>query len=462
MSRLIEKNWKNKAKLNPGGWFDLQTEDTGDIPVRLFFSQTLLDEADEDVYPQIVAATGFPGTKMVILTPDAHPGSSVPVGLVLITEGTIAMGPISYDIGCGMLCARSSVPVHEANPNKRLKFNQEVLKWVGLDDNSEGRIELGKTVQREFNEIVRGGADFYLEKYRPNFDHSRAERRRIPVDDSWQIPFGGRAKPERGIGQLGSLGAGNHFIELQRCEETNSLFVMIHTGSRGFGHGLAVHYLDLAQQINPKQSGLDSSYFTPDNPHYRGYLNAVAAGANYAIVNRLLIFEQVARAFKKVFKGELELVYEISHNLVQEEEHPDFGKLWVHRKGATRAFPAGHPALRGTVWEDQGHPVLIPGSNKDYSFILRPKPGAVNSGYSVNHGSGRKLSRGAAKGKFDQRIIDRLYKSAGVVVNTDGKVPLDESSGCYKSSSKVIDAVVQANLAEIEYRLYPLASIKGT
>jgi tRNA-splicing ligase RtcB (3'-phosphate/5'-hydroxy nucleic acid ligase) len=459
---LVVKNWKNRLTANPGGWFDLQTEDTGNVPVRLFFSQTLLDEVEEELYGQIVVATRFPGTKMVVITPDAHPGNVVPVGSVIMTDGTISMSPVGYDIGCGMLCARSDVPVTNVAYSKRLKFNEEVLQRVGLDTSSEGRVELGKVVQREFNEIVRGGAEYYLEKYQPDYDHSRAERRRFPVDDSWQIPLGTRGKPERGISQLGSLGSGNHFIELQRCEETGTLFVMLHTGSRGFGHGLAVHYLDLAHQINPKIPGLDSGYFTPDNPHYHDYLNAVAAGANYAIVNRLMIFEQIARAFKKVFKAELELVYEISHNLVQEEEHPDFGKVWVHRKGATRAFPAHHPALAGTVWENEGHPVLIPGSNKDYSYILRPKANAVNSGYSVNHGSGRKLSRGAAKGRFDQRVIDRIYKAAGVVVNTDGKVPLEESSACYKPSEKVIEAVVQANLAEVEYRLFPLASIKGT
>jgi tRNA-splicing ligase RtcB len=135
--------------------------------------------------------------------------------------------------------------------------------------------------------------------------------------------------------------------------------------------------------------------------------------------------------------------------------------VWVHRKGATRAFPAGHAALAGTLWESTGHPVLIPGSNRDYSFILRPLDGAVRSGYSVNHGAGRRMSRGSAKAKLSQAEVDRQYRESGILVNADGHVPIDESDACYKSSAEVVDAVVQAGLAEIEYRLWPLASLKG-
>lgn len=207
---------------------------------------------------------------------------------------------------------------------------------------------------------------------------------------------------------------------------------------------------------------IDLGYFTPDSRHYYDYLNAVASGGNYAIINRLIIFEQVAEAFAEVFRGELELIYEISHNLVQKEWHPEFGEVWVHRKGATRAFPAGHPALAGTVWESTGHPVLIPGSNKDWSYILRPAAGAVNSGFSVNHGAGRRLSRGEAVRTLDQRAIDREYAEAGILVNTDGRVPIDESAPCYKPIEEIITAVTQAGLATVEHKLWPLSSLKGT
>jgi tRNA-splicing ligase RtcB len=191
-------------------------------------------------------------------------------------------------------------------------------------------------------------------------------------------------------------------------------------------------------------------------------LNAVAAGGNFAIINRLVIFEQVAEAFREVFGGELVLIYEISHNLVQKEWHPECDDVWVHRKGATRAFPAGHPALKGTMWEHDGHPVLIPGSNKDWSYILRPAAGAVKSGYSVNHGAGRRISRGEAGRSLSQRAIDDEYRAAGILVNADGHVPIDEAAPCYKPAEEVVSAVVGAGLATVEYRLWPLASLKGT
>ncbi len=276
------------------------------------------------------------------------------------------------------------------------------------------------------------------------------------------MPWGGKGRPERGLDQLGSLGGGNHFIELQRCEETGTLFVQVHTGSRGFGHGLATNYFDMARDERPGElTELDLGYFTPSSKHFRGYLNAVAAGGNYAILNRLVIFEQIAAAFRRVFREDLELVYEISHNLVQAEQHPGPGDVWAHRKGATRAFPAGHPALAGTPWQDTGHQVLIPGSNRDYSYILRPEPGAVESGYSVNHGAGRRISRREAMRVLDQQKVDEQYRRDGIVVNLDGRVPLDESNACYKDAAEVVNAVVTAGLARIEYRLWPLASIKG-
>lgn len=458
-------NWKHLARWHGDGYYELRTEDIGDVPVRLFLTPSLLNDTEDTLYRQIVNATRFPGVRMVVITPDTHYGYGVPVGCVLITDvesGAVAMGPVGYDIGCGMMSARSVVAADTATPEKKLAFNRAVMERVAMGAGGKSQ-RLGSVNPTEFNNLVRGGAEYYVEKYGAKFDRSRAERHRIPVDDDWQIPFGGKGRPERGMDQLGSLGGGNHFIELQRAEETGTLFVQVHTGSRGFGHGLATNYFELARDEKPETiTDIDLGYFTPESRHYKDYLNAVAAGGNYAILNRLIIFEQVAEAFRAVFGDELELIYEISHNLVQKEWHPAFGDVWVHRKGATRAFPAGHPALQGTFWEETGHPVLIPGSNKDYSYILRPLPGAERSGYSVNHGAGRRLSRSAANRTLSQRTIDDEYAAAGILVNIDGHVPLDEAAPAYKSSEEVIKAVVGANLAEIEFTLWPLASLKGT
>ncbi len=460
-----DDNWKHLARWQGLGYYQLHTEDTGDVPVRVFLTPTLLAQAEDILYRQIVNATRFPGVKLVVITPDTHYGYGVPVGCVLITDvesGAVAMGPVGYDIGCGMMSARSEVAAEEATLEKKLAFNRAVMERVAMGAGGKSH-RLGSVSKREFNNLVRGGAEYYVEQYGAAFDRSRAERHRIPVEDDWEIPWGGKGRPERGLDQLGSLGGGNHFIELQREENLGTLFLQVHTGSRGFGHGLATNYFELAREERPDAiTDIDLGYFTPDSKHYKDYLNAVAAGGNYAILNRLIIFEQVAQAFAEVFGAELELIYEISHNLVQCEWHPEFGDVWVHRKGATRAFPAGHPALKGTFWEETGHPVLIPGSNKDFSYILRPLAGAERSGFSVNHGAGRRLSRGAATRELSQRQIDDEYREAGILVNIDGHVPLDEAAPCYKSSEEVTRAVTEAGLAEVVHKLWPLASLKGT
>ena len=458
-------NWKDLAKWNKDGYFELKTEDTGLVPVRLFLTRSLLAQLEDIIYRQIINATRFPGVKLVVITPDTHYGYGVPVGCVLVTdgnEGAIAMGPVGYDIGCGMMSASSNVPAETATAEKRLQFNREVMERVSMGAGGRSH-KLGKVSASEFNNLIRGGAEYYVSKYGATFDRSHAERHRIPVDDSWTVPFGGRGRPERGMDQLGSLGGGNHFIELQRSESTGTLFVQVHTGSRGFGHGLATNFFDIAHEERPdKIKDIDLGYFVPESKHYSNYLNAVAAGGNYAILNRLIIFEQVSEAFRSVFRSELELIYEISHNLVQREWHPEFGDVWVHRKGATRAFPPGYPSLKGTQWEHAGHPVLTPGSNKDWSYILRPLEGAVKSAYSVNHGAGRRLSRSEATRQLSQREIDDDYRTAGIVVNMNAHVPLDEAAPAYKPSSEVVKAVVDAGLARVEHKLWPLASLKGT
>jgi tRNA-splicing ligase RtcB len=375
--------------------------------------------------------------------------------------GNFALDAGVFVHNCGMMSARSNVPWDKATPKKRLEFNRAVMARVEMGMGGTSK-RLPHLTVSEFEKLIRGGAEYYCEHYGSNVDRSHVERNRLPVDDSWQPPYGSKGKPERGIHQLGSLGGGNHFMELQRCIETDTLFLQVHTGSRGFGHGLATNYFDLAKREHPEQGHIDMGYFTPDSPNWRNYLNAVNAGGNFAILNRLVIFEQVAEAFKAVFGSDLTMIYEISHNLAQYEwTGEEFGRAWVHRKGATRAFPAGHPGLAGSQWEHRGHPVLIPGSNHDYSFILTPASGAEKSAFSVNHGAGRRMSRGQARKQLSQKAINAEYAKAGILVNDHGDVPLDEAGPCYKSSEQVINAVVQAGLATVQYRLWPLASLKG-
>ena len=354
MALVHEHDWKKRAIFDEaGGYYRLETADTNGVEVRLFVTPKLLTEAEPTLYRQVVNATRFPGAKLVAITPDVHYGYGVPVGCVILTDresGAVAMGPVGFDIGCGMMSARSNVPAELATPDRKLAFNREVTKRVSLGAGGKS-VKLGKLTEKEFQELIRGGAAYYVDKYGASFDRSRAERHRIPVADDWDVPWGGKGSPERGLEQLGSLGGGNHFIELQKCEETGTLFVQVHTGSRGFGHGLATNYFLMAKDENPAITDLDLGYFTPASRHFREYLAAVAAGGNYAILNRLVIYEQIAEAFRKVFKEDLELVYEISHNLVQAEDHPEVGPAWVHRsragtEGASDEDRAGAEAIR--------------------------------------------------------------------------------------------------------------------
>src|ERR1700686_674814 len=275
-------NWKADLARSDG-YYSLRSEATRGVEVRLFLTAALLADLEDKVYDQILNATRFPGVKLVVITPDVHHGYGVPVGCVLLTEassGAIAMGPVGYDIGCGMVSASSRVPAEDATPARKLAFNRAAMRRIELGPGGKSRT-LRNLDEREFEHLVRGGAQYYIEHHGSRVDRSQAERDRLPVDDAWSIPWGGRGRPERGIRQLGSLGGGNHFIELQRSEQSGTLYVQIHTGSRGFGHGLATNYFDLAKNEKPdKIRHLDLGYFTPDSRHYREYLNAVAAGGN--------------------------------------------------------------------------------------------------------------------------------------------------------------------------------------
>ena len=440
-------SWKSAARRDPAGFFRLPA-DGGEV--RIFMTESLFAEAEESLGDQILNTRRFPGVVDVAITPDAHHGYGVPVGCVIATTGTLAMGPVGYDIGCGMAALRSDVPRDQATADRVKAFSRLVMSRVGLGAGAKGQ----STSKERFQEIVRGGAEAL------GAARGTAERDRIPVDDEWDIPKDSRAW--RGQQQLGSLGGGNHFIELQHDGER--LWVMYHTGSRGFGHGLASYYFEQArEELDLKRGQMDLGYFTPRSRHWRAYKNAVAAGGNFAIANRLLIGKVVAGAFADTFGGEAEMVYEISHNLVQEETHPDLfdRPVWIHRKGATRALPGGHPLLNGTRWAETGHPVLIPGSMGDSSYVLRPLAGAARSLYSVNHGAGRRKSRSAARREITQGEADRKLRELGVMVNAGGRVPIDESPACYKPSGEVIRAVTEAGLAEVEVCLSPIASIKG-
>src|SRR5215470_14184251 len=295
-------SWKSGARRDPAGFYRWRA---GGEEVRIFMTEALFAEMEESLGAQIANARAFPGVLDVAVTPDAHHGYGVPVGCVIATTGTLAMGPVGYDIGCGIAVLRSDVPRAEATPEKVRDFSRRVMSRVGLGKGSQGE----SVSKPRFQEIIRGGAEA-LGAHR-----GRAERDRIPVDDDWDVPK--ESKAWRGQQQLGSLGGGNHFIELQH--DGDRLWVMFHTGSRGFGHGLATYFFERAREEQGLGRGqMDLGYFPLGSRHWRSYKNAVAAGGNFAIANRLMIGRAVGAAFAEVFGAEADLFYEISHNLVQE------------------------------------------------------------------------------------------------------------------------------------------------
>lgn len=441
-------SWKSTLTTEGPGHWVLPKRKQMRCDAHLFLSDELLtgDEGVEDsVFDQVVNACSFPGATRVVLTPDCHVGYGVPIGTAIETEGTLLPTAAGYDIGCGMVQLATSLTWDDvADKDKRRLWIDEVTRRIGVGVGQGGGRKISA---KKLPEIIRHGAKALGKS------HDVAERACVPVEDD-RVDVPERAWDKRN--QLGSLGGGNHFCEMQLDDEQR-VWVMLHTGSRGFGWNIAKQFFVAGAELLGLIGGRheDHVWFDADSAIGHAYWNLHNMAANFAIANRLLIGEAVCEALEHVFGGEARVYYEISHNLIQKEN----GRF-VARKGATRAFPAKHPALEGTAWAATGHPILIPGSMETGSAILFAKDGAKDSLYSVNHGAGRRLSRNAAKRELSQKDTDLRMAKLGVLLNTR-HTPLDESGPCYKDLDQVLGAVELAGLARVERRLRPIACIKG-
>lgn len=441
-------SWKSTlVQSGPGHWVLPKVKQMR-CEAHLFLSDELLtgDEGvEEDVFAQVVNACSFPGATRVVLTPDCHVGYGVPIGTAIETEGTLLPTAAGYDIGCGMVQLKTSLTWADvADKDKRRRWIDEVTRRIGVGVGQSSGRKLGAKL---LPEILRHGAKAL------GHSHDVAERAAIPVDDD-RVDVPERAWDKRN--QLGSLGGGNHFCEMQ-VDDEQRVWVMLHTGSRGFGWNIAKQFFVAGAEALGLVGGRheDHVWFDADSAMGKAYWNLHNMAANFAIANRIVIGEAVCEALEQVFGGEARVYYEISHNLIQKE-----GGRFVARKGATRAFPAKHPALKGSTWEATGHPILIPGSMETGSAILFAEAGAAESLYSVNHGAGRRLSRNAAKRELSQKDTDLRMARLGVLLNTRN-TPLDESGPCYKDLEQVLGAVELAGLAKVSRRLRPVACIKG-
>jgi tRNA-splicing ligase RtcB len=443
-------SWKNTLQeVSAGHWVLPKTKQMR-CEAHLFLSNGLLwgengvGGLEEDVFAQVVNAASFPGASRVVLTPDCHLGYGVPIGTAIETEGTLLPTAAGYDIGCGMVQLSTSLTWADVeDKDARRRWIDAVLRRIGVGVGQRGG---GQVSARQIPEILRHGA------HALGRSNEVAERACVPVDDD-TVDVPTRAWDKRN--QLGSLGGGNHFCEMQ-VDEDGKVWVMLHTGSRGFGWNIAKQFfVEGAALLGLSGRNEDHVWFEADSTMGRAYWNLHNMAANFAIANRLLIGEAVCEAVEEVFGGEARVYYEISHNLIQLEN----GRF-VARKGATRAFPAGHAALTGTSWEATGHPILIPGSMETGSAILFAEAGASQSLYSVNHGAGRRMSRARAGRELNQKDTDLRMAKLGVLLNTRN-TPLDESGPCYKNLDEVLASVELAGLAKVQRRLRPVACIKG-
>jgi len=441
--------------------------------VVAFLTPDLWEATDEPTWMQAVQSASYEGVTHVFLMPDTHLGFGVPIGGVVVSENTMIQAGSGYDISCGVLYMQTNLKAADvADPDKRLAWIRAVEQRVATGLGSHRPDKMPSYSWDQIVEMmINGGEPLGIKA-------DECERVAMPVDTAYfKADRIDRAHP-KAVPQMGSLGGGNHFIEMQVDPADSSVWLMLHCGSRGYGWHTANHYYYEGARLRglqPKRREESHLYF--DEELGREYWAHHNSAANYAICNRHVIARGLADAAAEVFGAECKTLYEISHNLIQQEKIflPD-GSLvegFVHRKGATRAFPAGHPDLYNTQWSDTGHPVLIPGSMKDGAAILFPLSGAKKSGCSVNHGSGRLLGRGQAKrelraihDEIDEEMREAKVKCAdgtvvkGVVMNTE-RTPLDECGMVYKDLDVVLGVLEDEGIARLSRRMYPVANLKG-
>lgn len=461
------------------------------VPGRIYVSEQLLGELEPDAITQIVNVATLPGiVKYSFAMPDAHTGYGFVIGGVAALDvdqgGVISPGGVGFDIACGMRLLTSELTAEKLAPH---------LDAVATEIQREVPSGLGRGRKLKFdanamNRILESGAKGLVEQEYGEPDdaqNSEAEGQHPNADPSL---VSDRAKT-RGRDQVGTLGSGNHFAEVQRVERIfdenaaralglflNQVVVMIHTGSRGLGHQIATDYLRLMDKAVKKYNiRLPDRQLaaTPFNSlEGQKYFQAMACGANFALANRQMIAHFVRKAWEKVLGeagGRLQMVYDVAHNTAKLEEHdvdPSTGsgqvakrKLIVHRKGATRAFPPGHSEIT-EKYRKIGQPIFIPGSMGTASYVLVGTDGGAESWYSTCHGAGRRMSRHAAIRALSARNIVRELESRGILIKSRSlRGVAEEAPEAYKDIDEVVSVVHNAGLSKKVARLVPLAVVKG-
>ncbi len=453
---------------------------------EVFASRDILQQAQDDAsIEQVVNVACLPGlVGSSLAMPDIHYGYGFCIGGVaaFTAEGGIVLpGGVGYDINCGVRLLSSSIPAGEFTPAAE-STGLAILQRIptGLTPRSNYRLN-----KKEFQRVIGGGVREIVRNFAADAEDMKF------IESGGCLPFDspgviGPRACERGASQLGSLGSGNHFIEIQEVEEIydptsarlfglekGSVAVMIHTGSRGFGHQVASDYIETFRKRNLGRLKLKDPQLVHaaiGSAEGRNYLQALNAASNFAWANRQLLQEEIVAVMEKILgmgreKLGLRLVYDQAHNIAKFEKHEVAGKmveLLVHRKGATRAFPSGHPDVP-EKYRQAGQPVLIPGSMGSRSYVLRGTgQGAALTFASSAHGAGRRLSRHQAiKFSAQADVRERMQQKGILVFSLSVQGLKEEIPEAYKDVDDVVNVTVASGISAKVARLRPLVVIKG-
>ncbi|RLG28447.1 RNA-splicing ligase RtcB [Methanosarcinales archaeon] len=452
------------------------------VPGRLFLSSTLLKGLEIGTLNQTANVATLPGIrKYSMAMPDAHPGYGFPIGGVAAfdsEDGVISPGGVGFDINCGVRVIRTNLTENDVRPKIR-KLVDALFRSVPSGVGAKSKLKVSDS---ELRSVFEDGAGWAVEQgYGVSEDLEHCE-------ENGAIKLPGELKVsdkvmKRGRPQLGTLGSGNHFLEVQCVSEIydqdiadsfgihkGDITIMIHCGSRGAGHQICTEHLRVLEKAARKYEielvDRQLACAPVQSKEGQEYFTAMCAGANYAWANRQVITHWVRETFQRFFGDiEMDLVYDVAHNVAKLEEHTIDGKskmVYVHRKGATRAFPAGHPDVP-KAYRDVGQPVLIPGSMGTPSYILCGMERAMELTFgSACHGAGRVGSRKAALRKYKGAQIEKELLAKGITVKaTHPSVLAEEAPAVYKPSGDVVDVVHRLGVACKVAQVVPIGVAKG-
>lgn len=458
------------------------------VPVVIYANQGLLDKMLMDrTIEQAVNVTHLPGVyKHVVVLPDGHEGYGFPIGGVAATDlevGVISPGGIGYDINCGVRLIRTTLTEKEVKP-KLSTLLKELFRAIPSGVGSHGAIKLSMS---ELDKVLLDGVKWAISQgYGWEQDARRCEEEgTMKGADPSKVSSVAKS---RGMPQLGSLGSGNHFLEIQvvdkiydreaasayGIDQEGQIMVLVHTGSRGLGHQVCSDYLKVMEAATNKYGirlpDRELACAPNTSKEAENYMAAMASALNFAWSNRQMITHWTRQTFQKVFGMsesdlDMKLIYDVAHNIAKVEEHRINGsrkKVVVHRKGATRAFPAGSEVIP-QEYHSVGQPVLIPGSMGTASWVLRGTEKAMDLSFgSTAHGAGRMMSRAAAVRAYSPQSIKRRLESKGIQIEAASwKGVAEEAPEAYKDVDAVADVSHRVGIATKVARLVPIGVVKG-